>query len=65
MIFELERKGLEAAQEDGILSGLETSNQATDCPFDHHQHAKRSAWLLGFSNGRTKMRALHRGSFRG
>jgi hypothetical protein len=65
MIFELERKGLEAAQEDGILSGLKMSNQATDCPFDHHQHALRSAWLLGFSIGRTKMRASNRGSFGG
>jgi ribosome modulation factor len=51
MINELEKQHLEAAQEDGVLSGLEFSSQAKACPFAHHQHALRSSWLLGFSIG--------------
>jgi ribosome modulation factor len=65
MTNELEKQQMAAAQEDGILSGLGFGSQAKDCPFAHDQHALRSSWLLGFSIGRTKRRALNRGSFGG
>jgi ribosome modulation factor len=65
MISELEEKALAAAQEDGVLSGLELNGRAADCPFDQRQHALRSSWLLGFSIGRSKRRASKAGSFAG
>jgi ribosome modulation factor len=65
MINELEGLRLQAAQEHGVLSGLELSKQAADCPFDHKEHALRSSWLLGFSIGRSKRRASKAGSFGG
>jgi hypothetical protein len=61
MINELERHRWKAAQEDGVLSGLEFSDQAADCPFDHGQNALRSFWLLGFSIGRSKRKSLEYG----
>jgi ribosome modulation factor len=65
MIIELETQRLETAQEDGVLSGLEFRSRFADCPFDHSQHALRSSWLLGFSIGRAKRRAMNKGSFGG
>jgi hypothetical protein len=65
MINGVEVQGLQAAQQDGELSGLDFSKRATDCPFDHEKHALRSSWLLGFSIGRSRRRALRPGSFGG
>jgi hypothetical protein len=47
---ELERLNIAGA--DGRLSGLERSNRASDCPFNHDQPTLRLAWFDGFGAGR-------------
>ncbi|WP_344706218.1 hypothetical protein [Sphingomonas swuensis] len=47
-----------AAHDDGVHSGLDLDQQAADNPFGHDQIMLRSAWLLGFATGRTKLGEL-------
>ena len=47
---------LEAAFEDGRLSGLDGS--ALDCPFGHDAALLRTAWHAGFTRGRLQDRTL-------
>ena len=47
---------LEAAFEDGRLSGLDGS--ALDCPFGHDAALLRTAWHAGFTHGRLQLRDL-------
>jgi hypothetical protein len=43
---------LNIAVADGRLSGLERSDGASDCPFNHDQPSLRMAWFDGFGAGR-------------
>jgi hypothetical protein len=52
MFSKRELQGFAAAFEDGWLSGMESTDCAAHCPFDHDQKICRDAWLKGFSFGR-------------
>jgi hypothetical protein len=64
MTVECSEARLEAAQEDGMMAGLDLSNQGADCLFGHHEHSLRTAWHGGFAIGRTKLKAQTKGDFK-
>jgi ribosome modulation factor len=51
----------DAAEADGVLSGVDPQQQAADCPFSHREVELRSAWLQGFSAGRLKLKNSEEG----
>lgn len=62
MTLECRETQLEAAQEDGMIAGLDLSNQGADCPFGHHENALRTVWHRGFAMGRIKLKAMSESS---